>query len=744
VTDNFSGNRQGCTPSPAWDSVDLTLRMRSNGSRVVWCGPMQVPSLLEEETAVMDCSKTITRSRRHVLGAAAVGAVLSLSPILVLSGPSAAQGPTIAVSGLARGDRGDSVRSVQQALVNQGVEVAGGVDGVFGPGTEAAVKAFQGKQGLPQSGMVDDATAIALGLASSPFLGLTQGARGDAVRELQQRLATAGFAPSGGADGIFGPATKTALAAFQTSKRVAATGSVDAATAATLALVPATAGSTASDQAATAGQQAARQPDTAQPSGSALVGLRIGSRGEAVKSLQQTIMKAGFSVVGGADGIFGVLTATALKSFQNANGLETSGVVDEATAAALATVGTGSGDTAHDPTITTSPLLGLRYGSIGSDVKALQEALIAAGIALRGGADGVFGPATQAALRQYQQTKGLTQSGVVDDATASVLASTNGGSTSPTTSALVGLKAGALGNTVKQLQQAMIDAGIKVRGGADGIFGPATKSALEAFQTSQGLSVTGIVDAATAAALAAPKPVGAQNPVPGGSGGFAEYGEKGPRVIALQTALVAAGISVRGGVDGDFGGGTSAAVMEFQRQRGLTVTGRVDDATGAALGLEKTAAPAAPDASKVQLKVFPVQGRCSYGDSWGYPRSGGRVHLGVDIIAAQGKLLYAVVDGKIDKVYHDHPGSLAGNGVRLRMADGTYFFYAHMQSIADGIDVGVPVKAGQILGAVGNTGSSGTPHLHFEVHPQGGAAVNPYPLVKAIDGCSITDPLPQP
>ncbi len=72
------------------------------------------------------------------------------------------------------------------------------------------------------------------------------------------------------------------------------------------------------------------------------------------------------------------------------------------------------------------------------------------------------------------------------------------------------------------------------------------------------------------------------------------------------------------------------------------------------------------------------------------------------------------------------------------MADGTYVFYAHMTGIADGIAAGVPVKAGQIVGTVGSTGNSGTPHLHFEVHPKGGAAVNPYPIVKAINGCSNT------
>jgi murein DD-endopeptidase MepM/ murein hydrolase activator NlpD len=333
---------------------------------------------------------------------------------------------------------------------------------------------------------------------------------------------------------------------------------------------------------------------------------------------------------------------------------------------------------------------------------------------------------------------------VVDDATANTLASAGGGTTSPGSSALVGLKAGALGNTVKQLQQAMLDAGITVRGGADGIFGPATASALQQFQTSQGLPATGKVDKATAAALASPKPVGVTDPTPSGGDGYAQYAEKGERVLALQKALVEAGIALRGGVDGDFGGGTSSAVMELQRQRGLPVTGRVDAATAKALDLPTMPAPTAPDVSKVVLKAFPMQGRCGFADTWHYTRGGGRLHLGVDIIAPKGNLIYAVADGKIDKVYADYPGSLSGNGVRLRMADGTYFFYAHLDSLAKGIDVGVPVKAGQILGHNGSTGNSGTPHLHFEVHPQGGSAVNPYPLVKAIDGCGNTKPLPQP
>jgi peptidoglycan hydrolase-like protein with peptidoglycan-binding domain len=357
-----------------------------------------------------------------------------------------------------------------------------------------------------------------------------------------------------------------------------------------------------------------------------------------------------------------------------------------------------------------------------------------------GGADGVFGTATTAAVKNFQAKRGLPQSGQVDAATATALVtSSSGGGGAAANGALVGLKAGALGNTVKQLQQAMIKAGVSVRGGADGIFGPATAQALKAFQTSQGLAATGIVDQATAAALANPK---APTTGSGSSGnaGFAVYGEKGDRVRALQSALVKAGITLRGGVDGDFGGGTSAAVMEFQRRRGLTVTGKVDAATAQALGLTATSGPAVPDTSSVKIHAFPVQGKCYFGDSFGYTRGAGRIHLGVDIIAEEGKLLYAITDGRITKVYYDYPGSLSGNGVRLTTPDGTYYFYAHMSELGPGIELGVPVKAGQVLGYLGKTGNAGTPHLHLEIHPKGGAAVNPYPFLKPVNGCSVTAP----
>lgn len=146
----------------------------------------------------------------------------------------------------------------------------------------------------------------------------------------------------------------------------------------------------------------------------------------------------------------------------------------------------------------------------------------------------------------------------------------------------------------------------------------------------------------------------------------------------------------------------------------------------------------------VTIRQFPVQGVCFFVDTWGAPRSGGRQHQGVDIIAKTGKAVYAVDAGTLTKQYLDTPGSLSGNGWRLTRADGTYFFYAHFSRFADGLRVGSTVKAGQIIGYVGMTGNAGAPHLHFEVHPGGGAPVNPTPVVKVVDGCAVTALVPQP
>jgi murein DD-endopeptidase MepM/ murein hydrolase activator NlpD len=120
----------------------------------------------------------------------------------------------------------------------------------------------------------------------------------------------------------------------------------------------------------------------------------------------------------------------------------------------------------------------------------------------------------------------------------------------------------------------------------------------------------------------------------------------------------------------------------------------------------------------------PVPGS-SFGDSWGAPRSGGRRHQGVDMMAGYGTPIYAVVAGSASH----SSSSLGGNQIWLRGNDGNTYFYAHLQAYVGGAGA---VNAGDMIGKVGDTGNArGTPHLHFEIHPGGGAAVNPYPTVRA-------------
>lgn len=413
------------------------------------------------------------------------------------------------------------------------------------------------------------------------------------------------------------------------------------------------------------------------------------------------------------------------------------------------------------------------FGDKGPHVVAVQTAIMRNGFTLTGGATGVFNKATKRALTSFQKVVGLKATGVVDTATAKVLkvaaaSTTTVQATTTTVAATTTTVAatttttptvvyplttstlpvrGAKGDAVIAVQKALKAAGLDVKGGIDGAFGSGTTSTISSFQISKGLTATGVLDIPTAVALALVAPVAVPVPAPAAvsvastssllnPSSLPVRGNRGDSVRTLQNALIKAGIEVKGGADGVFGGATYVALQKYQTANGLSVTGTLTTQTAVKLSL--VAAPA------VSISVFPVQGLCSYENTWHAPRGIERLHLGVDILAKEGNLLYAVADGTITKVYTVGTDKLAGNGVRLTMADGTYFFYGHMQKIADGISVGTKVKAGQVVGYNGKTGATNTPHLHIEVHPLGGAAIDPTPIMAAVDACSVTAPLPVP
>jgi hypothetical protein len=143
--------------------------------------------------------------------------------------------------------------------------------------------------------------------------------------------------------------------------------------------------------------------------------------------------------------------------------------------------------------------------------------------------------------------------------------------------------------------------------------------------------------------------------------------------------------------------------------------------------------------------IFPVVGPVNYHDDFGEPRVG-HPHQGNDLLAPRRSPAVAAEDGRI-KFWTT--SASAGCMLYLYGASGTTYLYIHLNndvtkrndnrgkcvaggSYWPGIKDGQAVKAGQPIGLVGDSGDAdGTPHLHFEVHPNDGAAVDPFPYLQA-------------
>ena len=178
--------------------------------------------------------------------------------------------------------------------------------------------------------------------------------------------------------------------------------------------------------------------------------------------------------------------------------------------------------------------------------------------------------------------------------------------------------------------------------------------------------------------------------------------------------------------------------MAARKSHIASVLGTLGLLLAGGLTSDRNQASAAP---AVHLGSFPVDGSCSYVDSWmadrGTTSTGAKLyHEGVDIIAASSVPIRAVVDGTVTRISTSARG---GNQLYLTAADGSYYFHAHISTYADGLVAGQTVTAGQIIAYVGQTGDAqySVAHLHFEVHPAWNdkKPVNPFPVIGELPGC---------
>jgi peptidoglycan LD-endopeptidase LytH len=170
-------------------------------------------------------------------------------------------------------------------------------------------------------------------------------------------------------------------------------------------------------------------------------------------------------------------------------------------------------------------------------------------------------------------------------------------------------------------------------------------------------------------------------------------------------------------------------LQALERERQEAARKKAEEAARAAAAAKKahSAAPARRSTGAPSAPILcPVQGPVAFTDTWGDPRSGGRAHKGVDMLSPMGTPVVAPVSG----VVSHSSNSLGGLSFHLNGDNGHYYYGTHM-SAYENVGAG-HVAAGTVIGYVGDSGNArGTPHLHFEIHPNGGAAVDPYPTVRA-------------
>ena len=437
---------------------------------------------------------------------------------------------------LTEGNRGNPVRMYQEKLSAAGV--LSEVDSVYGKDTSAAVLAYQDRHGIPTSGIIDEMTRDYLDkkcVYEDNYV---------LVEKAQMHLISLGYL-AGGADGVYGEKTRAAVSSFQKAEGLAVTGKFNDETLNALYTKQTKAPEVPEETAAPVESPKREVKRTTETVGA------VGA--DDIKECQQKLISLGY-LSGKADGILGSQTAQALKAYQKDKGLSVTGVYDEETQQMMQRKAGGT----------------YAKGDRGAEVKRYQRRLLRTGY-LEGHADGVFGSATEKAVRNFQKDNKLQVTGRLDEKTMKELEAISEGNGE--------ISLGERGMKVARLQNHLILHGFVVES-SDGIFGESTQKQLIAFQRFKKLKQTGVCDDAVWDALDE-EPVfhgkytkkltmhtTAYTPYDGGGGGHTALGNiagKGhaavdPDVIPLGTIIFVEGYGYA--IADDIGGAISGNVID--------------------------------------------------------------------------------------------------------------------------------------------------------------------------------------
>ena len=560
---------------------------------------------------------------------------------------------------ISSGSRGDAVTRLQARLKELGY-YTGALDGICGNGTVSAIRAFQKKNGIRETGIADKATQTILYSAQAVHA-----------------QATATPKPTATPTSIPTNAPVTAAATFPfTTYTLAAVNLRKGASTASTRLLTIPKGASISvlsisgdylhvTYKGTTGYivaQYASVPTQYLP-GSTLQTdpeaqqnyqqLQYGMTGKQVSLLQEALKELEF-YTGALDGSFGASTLTAVKAFQKKNSLKQDGIASPEMQK-LIFEGRPLNARGKKTDVKVLPPIAdveMKLGDKGSQVADLQSRLATLGF-FTGIVSGVFDTATQTAVKKFQNEHGLTVDGIAGKKTLLLLTTLTAVSTAapvqtlaplPTSTPLtalnvVTLRKGVRGMEVVKLQNRLMELGY-YRCTADGIYDNDDIAAVKEFQRKNGLAIDGVAglktqqllysDAAlpattvplptpTAAPTPVPTPVPTPSPTPYSIKAtptpsvqqVLRVGSQGTAVSQLQQRLKDLGYYT-GTVDGVFGSGTEQAVIRFQRANGLTADGVAGEKTlkklysNSAVAVKATASPkpsATPKADAASASV---------------------------------------------------------------------------------------------------------------------------------------------